>query len=301
MDNKELEEQSLEIERLKTIYLKKKEETYQRLEFQKAKKEIEDQIKDLDIKSGVIQQPPKVTPSEEQLELEKLRKEVAILKSTTPILESRFTTATPEWNGEIDYNHPGLEYFAKSVHKKYKEIELSSSFNYSTPFSKNNELGEAKLLWTNLTSIIKCLEVKGINNEEDLDILGIILNMCSILAQKRDLAIVRSTTDEETARLFKSMKGANNLLSEKNKEFISQALSMREAQIRIRAPTNAPRHRDYDNSHQNQYSQNRGNYRGRSGFNGNARAWRGRGNQFNNAVQQYSQAPQKDSGAGSDQ
>jgi hypothetical protein len=246
MEGKEVEEQSLEIDRMKQVVKSKSDTLAKRKEFEKTKKELEDQIRNLDIQFGVVQAPLTVNLSPEQVELEKLRKEVEYLKLMKLPERQSFITATPEWIGEIDYNHPGLEHFAKTVHKKYKDIDLGSNFNYNTPFSKNNELGEAKLLWTNLVSIIKILEDKGMEVEEDFEVLGIVLNMCSILAQKRDLAIVRSTTNEETAKLYKSMKGANNLMSEKNKEFISQALAMREAQIRIKAPTYAPRQRDYD-------------------------------------------------------
>ncbi len=147
MEDKEAEEQSLELDRIQQLLKSKSDTLSRRKEFEKAKKELEDQIRNVDIQFGVVQAPPISNLSPEQIELEKLRKEVEYLKSIkSPDMRQQFITATPEWFGELDYNHPGLEHFAKSVHKKYKDIDLGSSFNYSTPFSKNNELGEAKLL-----------------------------------------------------------------------------------------------------------------------------------------------------------
>ena len=64
--------------------------------------------------------------------------------------------------------------------------------------------------------------------DSNYSILGLALNMCILLAEKCDLTVVRSNTDEETAKLFKSMRGSNNFMLGNNKLFMNQAISMKE-------------------------------------------------------------------------
>ena len=158
-------------------------------------------------------------------------------------------SSTLEWNGELNLNHPGIEALAKSLHKKYKDVELPSDFNFSVPAGRGaNKLNEAKILWTNLTTIIRIiLDYNKDSNycNSDFYILGIVLNMCVLLAEKRDLAVVKSHTDEETAKLFKSMRGANNFMIGSNASIMNQAISMRETQVRI--GVNVPRQRNWNN------------------------------------------------------
>jgi hypothetical protein len=254
-------------------------------------------LEELETSGEVTQSRPSLTP--EQKELAELRREV--LKLQKIISKSELPSAAPtskEWTGEMDFNHPGIETFAKAMHKKYKEVDLSSDFVYTTPFTKgNNDLSEAKLLWTNCTTLLKILSVKEWD-DHDMSLMGVTLNMCLILAQKRDLAVVRANTDEETAKLFKSMRNSSNLMAGRNKDFMEQAISLREAQVRI--GVNVPRQREF-NSNNNNYnnynnhnnSSSRGGYRGRGSYNNS----RGRGQQYHQAIQQYS-SPAPNSGAG---
>jgi hypothetical protein len=205
-----------------------------------------------------------------------------------------------EWKGQFNYNHPGIVSFAKKMHKKYQDFELPMIFDFSSPFGKSApELGEAKLLWTNLTSILKIIDSKGSNcTSTDYEILGITLNMCLTLAQKRDLAMVKANTDPETAKLFKSLKSANNLMTEENQAFVDQAIKFREAQLRV-GQISAPRQRysNYGEQSSTTHSHNpgRGNFRGARGN------FRGRGQQYHNAMQHYTTTPaQNTQGAGQD-
>ena len=65
---------------------------------------------------------------------------------------------------------------AKTVHRRFKKVELSGAFSGSGPFEKGND-STKQLLWTNA------------------------LNMCQILIQKHNLTMIRNNTDEETAKL----------------------------------------------------------------------------------------------------
>ena len=49
-------------------------------------------------------------------------------------------------------------------------------------------------------------------SESNFNISGLALNMCILLAEKRNLAVVHFNTDEETTKLFKSIRGANNFM-----------------------------------------------------------------------------------------
>jgi hypothetical protein len=72
----------------------------------------------------------------------------------------------------MNFNHSGIETFTNVMHKKYKEIDLSSDFIYITSFTKrNNDLSEAKLLWTNCTTLLKILFVKEWDNH-DMSFIG---------------------------------------------------------------------------------------------------------------------------------
>lgn len=247
----------------------------------------------------------------ENEKLVKAQEEIAYLRSIiAQSSKSTVTTSNPTWEGELNLNHPGIEAFAKSLHKKYKDFSLPDEFNFIVPFSKGNDLNDAKILWTNLCTIIKVILA---NNNEDVDncsdaefaILGLALNMCVLLAEKRDLAVVRANTDEETVKLFKSMRGSSNFMLGNNKSFMEQAISMREAQVRI--GVNVPRQRSWDQQNNNSYHSNnnngnfRGGNRGRGSRNfsrrgGNSSQEQG-GQQFHQQVQQYS-GPAPSSGPG---
>ena len=65
------------------------------------------------------------------------------------------------------------------------------------------------------------------------DILALALNMCQILIQKRNLAMVRNNTDEETAKLYKSYLAAGSSLEGINQVAFNQAVSIRKVQFDI--------------------------------------------------------------------
>ena len=72
---------------------------------------------------------------------------------------------------------------------------------------RGNELNNIKILWTNLCIMIKVIFVNNVNIdvnnylESDFNILGLALNMCILLAVKRDLAVVYFNINEETTKL----------------------------------------------------------------------------------------------------
>ena len=109
-----------------------------------------------------------------------------------------------KWCGEVDPNHSGIVDAAKAVHLRFKEVELSGAFSGSGPFRKGND-STKQLLWTNVCSLVKILIIKKEENVFhpgfDKDILALALNMCQILIQKHNLAMVCNNTDEETAKL----------------------------------------------------------------------------------------------------
>jgi hypothetical protein len=101
------------------------------------------------------------------------------------------------------------------------------------------------------------------------------------------------------------MRGANNFMLGSNKSYMDQAISMREAQVRI--GVNVPRQRSdhqnhsYYNNNSNNFNNNyRGSNRGR-GFQNNNRGRGGynnqNGQQYHQQVQQYSN-PAPNSGPG---
>jgi hypothetical protein len=110
--------------------------------------------------------------------------------------------------------------------------------------------------------------------------------------------VVKANTDEETAKLFKSMRGASNFMLGNNRSFMEQAISMREAQVRI--GVNVPRQRqNWDHNNNNNSYQQRPS-RGRGGFQ-NSRGCGGHnsqgGQQYHQQVQNSSPAPQSGPGA----
>jgi hypothetical protein len=139
-----------------------------------------------------------------------LRREVLKLKKIISKSELPSAAPTPkEWTGEMDFNHLEIETFVKTMHKKYKEVDLSSDFVYTTSFTKgNNDFSEVKLLWINCTTLLKILSVKEWDNH-DMSLMDVTLNMCLILTQKWYLAVVH----EETVKLFKSMQNSSNLMA----------------------------------------------------------------------------------------
>jgi hypothetical protein len=239
--------------------------------------------------------------SKEKEELEILRKQIEELKAAMAPVNSM--SGFQEWEGELDLNHPGIPVFAKTLHKKFKDFYLPGDWNFVVPAGKGGELYELKILWTNLCTVIKIIlneaEKTQDLNEFQFNLLGLTLNMCVILAEKRDLAVVKANTDEETAKLFKSMRGASNFMLGNNRSFMEQAISMREAQVRI--GVNVPRqrqnwdHNNNNNSYQQRPSRGRGgfqNSRGRGGHNSQG------GQQYHQQVQNYSSpAPQSGPGA----
>ena len=194
----------------------------------------------LQTSTKTVSQPLALTA--EQLEIIELKAKLQALttKQDDPPVKSK------DWNGELELNHSGIANFAKSIHKMYKDYDLPGEFNFSTPGKSSAKLSETKVLWLNLCTIIKILLSRAEDNDENLTeeeyrILGVTLNMCQILAEKRDAAVVGARFDEGTTDLFRSNVSSESLMLNKCKYALDQVISMREAQVRI--GVNAPRQR----------------------------------------------------------
>ena len=86
-----------------------------------------------------------------QNKLNSMENEIALLRSLlinqNQNSKQQFPS-TPEWNGELNLNHPGIEALAKSLHKKFKDVELPSDFNFSVPAGRGaNELIQTFIFW----------------------------------------------------------------------------------------------------------------------------------------------------------
>ena len=55
----------------------------------------------------------------------------AIEKLSERDFQEKFFSTKKEWLEEVNPNHPGVVDVAKSVHKRFKEVELSGAFNNS--------------------------------------------------------------------------------------------------------------------------------------------------------------------------
>ena len=288
MDFQNMDELLKEIEK-KTLELNNKK--------QDKLQSLRDQIRLLDQdlqKTGELNFLPSSTTTKEDgrttdidSEVFKLRKEVELLRSALASGEKGKNLS--DWNGEIDYNHPGVIHFAKTLHKKWGDVYLPKEFDFSLPPSGKLtlEITDAKILWTNLCTIIKILEPLNRDwTDEKFDIMGLTFNMLLLLATKCDYVVVLNTTDEETAKLFKSMKKSSNLLVLNSQEHFDRAVSLREAQYRVGANVLRQCNNNNFNSNYNNNSNNNGNYdRGRG--NGNHSRDQNNGQQYHEAVKQY--------------
>jgi hypothetical protein len=261
--DRETQETEAAIAEARKLVMKKKVE--------KQKKQLEtlrllkEQMEALD-KSDTSDVDQQFEDSQDDLnsEILALRAELAALKADRAHASvSANNSRQKEWDGDLDYTHPEIESIAKAIHKRFKDFELPMKFNYAPPNYKG-DLSEASILWTNLCSIIKIIILrsqKKLEIDADLDILALVLNMCKLLADKRDLAVITSQTDEATAQIFKSLQRGGDLLSERNKAIFSQTISMREAQVRV--GVNLPRQRENNNNNNyGNFSRNNNN-RGR--------------------------------------
>ncbi len=155
---------------------------------------------------------------------------------------------------------------------------------------------------------------------EDIEILGIVLNVCLLLVKKKDAVTVKNLMDKETADLFKSRKSTSLLMVEADQEILKQTIAWREAQIRITPTPSQPRQRDFSFRGQDQtnyrggnnrgnFNNQRGNY-GNQGYNSNQNYnnnnnqnsnfnnRRNGGRQHQDVVQQLSPASSNNTGAG---
>ena len=82
------------------------------------------------------------------------------------------------------------------------------------------ELTDAKLMWTNFTTIIRILKNKQILSAAEVDILGLVLNMCGILSQRRDKALIASNLDNETAKSLEGLVRSGSLMNPKNQFYL---------------------------------------------------------------------------------
>lgn len=245
-----------------------------------------------------------------QQELAAARLEIATLRKT--IFPQKELEKQPlKWNGECDYNHPGIELFAKTLHKKYKDVELPLGFEFKAS-SYKGELGEASIIWTNLCTMLRILD-SGNQSPEFMELLGIILNVCHLLAEKRDYVQIKNTVSKETADMFKLLKNNSSMMSEKDQQYYNQAVSILEVQARVAPPRqhggnlsrgsfqNSNNHSNfnansnnsnssYNQHHNNNSNNNNSNNHGNSGYRGGR--GRGGGNQYQNAAQQYNNTTQ---------
>ena len=235
-----------------------------------------------------------------QEELQSLRIAVKLLQSDKAHLEKRSNpdpvapaprtsitsqSAIRAWNGELDYAHEGLPDFAKAAHKRYKDLRLPPGFTLNTPPGKNfPELQDAKLMWTNYCTLLRILQSKEEFSDEDFDMLGVVLNLCTLLVQRRDQAMVAHNTDPETSKAFKQMVHTGPMMLSRNQELLNQAVSFVEARGRTAAANAfAPRQRPQQSQHQQQQNQQHFNRRGGRPHNNNFNNNR-RGNQIQSAI-----------------
>ena len=62
----------------------------------------------------------------------------AIEKLSSKNQDTQVFSTKKEWYGEIDPNHTGIVDTAKTVHHKFKKVELSRAFSGLGPFGKGN-------------------------------------------------------------------------------------------------------------------------------------------------------------------
>ncbi len=128
-------------------------------------------------------------------ELAAARDEIALLRKVV-IQNPKVEIESKEWNGECDYNHPGLVVYVKSLHKKYKDINLPRGFDFNSAFLKG-ELSEYSLIWTNLCTILRILDSSTATiTQENIDTLAIVLNICRTISKKRNYTVVKNTTQQ---------------------------------------------------------------------------------------------------------
>ena len=268
-------------------------------------------------------------PARKETQYDIVQKELKELKDLTrSLLEGRATTKPPRgvspiftdndkvvrfkdlenagfevistWEGALDMHHEGLPDFARAAHKRYKDIRLPSFFNFVVPAGKTGgELTDAKLLWTNFTTIIRILKNKEFITPADMDILGLILNVCGVLSQRRDKALIAVNLDNETAKSFEGLVKSGPLMNPKNQFYLQQAINLQEAKARI-TPISNPRQQNQKsqsndgNYHGNSYNNNNwGRYNNRQNNNNNnnnsGNYNNRRGNQIQNAINQHAQ------------
>jgi hypothetical protein len=112
-------------------------------------------------------------------ELNLLKRKVVLLKQTLVNTTSVFikkVIVSFDWKRKCNYNHFEVKKFDKTVYKKYKDFNFLDDFSYSVPFIKStNNLSEVKILWTNLSSILKIVITKeeSLFTLKDLKILEV--------------------------------------------------------------------------------------------------------------------------------
>ena len=215
-------------------------------------------------------------------------------------LENAGLKIVPTWEGALDMHHEGLPDFARA-HKRYKDIRLPSSFNLNLPAGKTGgELTDAKLMWTNFTTIIRILKSKEVLSTTDVDILGLILNVCGILSQRRDKALIAANLDNDTAKSFEGLVKSGPLMNPKNLLYLQQAINLQEAKARITPVTN-PRQQSFPKQQENNSNHYAGNNRNRQNHRANNNNYNNnssnnsnynnnrRGNQIQNAINNHAQ------------